>query len=607
MIGTKPFSAIRYRQPKADSRNNEIKWFVGIDTEAYKDGKPFMICSSEGDIFSPSHIPACFFMQKFQYAHFVLYNMKYDTGAFLRTFLTLKQMKTLARYHELKIDHCGESLKIKYLPHKYLLLQKGKIRKEFWDISQFFHGSLDNAAKTYLNNKKIHVSTKSFSRRYVRKHWKKLCRYCIKDALLTARLADYFKAKLNEFGIEVGTLYSAASLSFQYFKKHAGIIDVYDLYRLQPEVLLFAHEAYQGGKFEVTKRGTFDHAYEYDIVSAYPYEMYNLIDIRECNYIQSKKIVPDAPYAFLRCRIKHIDHTVPSCHGILLNGVRVYPVGIYHATLTLNEYLYLTKNNIDVTILDGWHIIPTRRNHPYQKAIDYLFKIKDTYRKTDKMLYMITKIMMNGLYGRMANLNQKYESKEDYPNLKPDKYGEVSVYDAGSAWNPIYSSMITANTRISVCRLQQRLQDACIATHTDSVITTVPLPDFMLSDALGGLKLELEGPGMILGCGMYDMAEKTAYRGFEMPAGFTWINLLKTHPRAIHYEYRQLRVVSWTQACAWDRMEETNVFQHIPKKISLNSDVKRNWHNDKVRGYHLLKSLNTSSPRLYIETQNPWR
>lgn len=606
MLGPKPFHLIAYKKPKIYAKKGEIQRFVGIDTEAYFDGVPFMICSPD-DLWTPKDIPECFFDEKFAGAHFVLFNMKYDSGAILKCILDRDGFRALARYGSVEVDDgdYDEPLIITYMPHKYMRMQRGKMRREFWDIAQFYHSSLEKASQKYLGEGKMEVGTKRFSRAYVKKHWDTLVKYCKRDASLTTRLADHFKTKLNEFGVSVKSLYSPASLAFAYFNEKTELRDVWRAWEFYPQCLQFAHEAYQGGKFECTKRGAFT-GFEYDIVSAYPYEMSNLLDIRNADYIHTKKEIAEADYAYLRVRIDHHDHSVPPCHGLLLDGVRVYAVGSYHCTITLAEYRYLQEMKIPVEIIDGWWIIANSTIHPYRPTIEYLFSVKDKYKGKDAMLYSICKLMMNSYYGRMANLNEEHVKENPYDQpAPPDRHGEYTKWVAGAGWNPIYSSVITANTRIAVSRLQHYLGPHCLAVHTDSVITDAPLPDSMLSKKLGGLSLELKGDGLVIGCGMYDMDTHCAYRGFEMPDGFTWRKMLEQHPLRTKYQYKQVRVASWTQATAWDRMEAINVFETVPKKISLNADVKREWTR-KARGKHLLAGLESSAPRTYNDP-NPWR
>jgi hypothetical protein len=488
---------------------------------------------------------------------------------------------------------------VKYLPHKHLAVTMGSLRRDFWDISQFYHSSLDKAAKTYLHERKIHVGRKDFYPTYVRRHWKMLRNYCVRDAQLTARLADYFKEKLNEFGVEVHSLYSPASLAFHFFSERiGGVVDIWDVWQQNPDAVRFAHESYQGGKFECVKRGAF-RGFEYDIVSAYPFQMRNLIDIRGAQWVRSRDLV-DAPYSWLFVTIRHRDTGVPPCHGLLLEGVRVYSMGDYQAYITRQEYEYLTERGIDVRIHDGWHCVPNRIRYPYRDSVDYLFGLKDKYKGVDKMLYSICKLMMNSYYGRMANVNGRHEPAEDFPDLVSDKYGEVTVNEAGAAWNPFYASMITANTRIMVSKLQEHLGEDCLAVHTDSVICTKPLPDSMLSPQLGGLDLALKGEGLLVMSGLYDFGGHTACRGTEMKKGFSWTGLLSSKPMGYKYSYPQTRVVSWTQAAIWQRFEDINLFESAPKVIDINADVKRNWLR-RLRGKDLLHGIVDSLPRTYME------
>lgn len=600
-MSEKPFQAIIYNQPRKFSSKKEIEKFIGIDTEAYEDGRPFLVCSSAGDVWDVRNtghdIPECFFDGKFEGHDFVFYNMRYDTGAIFRTFLDFQDMKKLWRYNTVTVALHEEKLKIDYIPHKCLKFTKNKITRIFWDIAQYYRTSLDAASLRYLSEKKMEIETKRFSADYVTKNWKKIVEYCIRDAMLTARLAGFFRDSLVKFGIPVSALYSSASLSFHFFHKKVRIQNIWDLYRYYPEAVKFAHEAYQGGKFEVTARGSFN-CREYDIISAYPYEMSALSSLRDADVLHGRKIPEDATYGYIRCHIQDEGSGAP-CHGLLMKNVRVYPKGRYYATLTLNEYRYMSSlDGVSIKIMDGYFLVSKYPElHPYKKIINFLYKIKDTYKDSDEMLYILSKIMLNGYYGKLVQLNENHVKSSDnkIPGLPVDEYDEVSLYKAGAGWNPFYAAEITANTRIRMCRYQNEYGPDCIAVHTDSILLreTAPLPE--TGKRIGDIKLELTGPALIIMSGMYDAGKKTAYRGFEMKKNFRWRELLEQYPSRSEYTFNQLRVVSWTQACAWDDVETTNQFQDYPKKISLNTDVKRIWPH-KATGKKLLSGLTYSEP-----------
>lgn len=573
----KTFSLIQYNKPFFSIQDTEIEDFIGIDSESYKNGKPFLICSSDGETFDIKKSPFCFARKKYDGRDFCCYNLKYDSGSILHA-LPLPVLRELWIYGDVEFN----GFKLFYIPHKFLSIKKGKREYRFWDILQFYNCSLDTAARRYLNKSKIEIGTKSFTPSYVKKHYAKIKEYCINDCVLLKDLAFYFKKKLNEFGVKVSRLYSSASISFDYIQEHARIITIWDLWNNNPKALEYAHNSYSGGKFEVTQRGSF-HGFEYDITSAYPYEIANLIDITGARVIFRKgcsSLIENAHYAFLRCKVK-IENPVFVPFGVMVDNVRMYPIGYYDIYITKNEYLYI-KDKIDIEVVDGYYFLCKKISHPYRSVIHDLFFIKDEYKHKDKMLYNITKIMMNGFYGKMCQL------------ILDNRKG---VLKAGSAWNPIYASVITANTRIRVTEMQEKFGDHCVGVHTDSIITNKPLDKKLLGEGLGAWHFELTGPACVIACGMYEIGDKNAYRGYEFHREFSWKKLLKKNPKSKIITYNQVRSVSWTQAQSWNKMDKMNLFEDFQKDIHLNSDVKRVWFNE-TNGERLLHGLETSAPKI---------
>lgn len=580
MIKHFDFDRIQYKKPRQFDEDT-IENIVGVDTEAYTTGIPFLICTSIGKDYTPADFPEFLFSPEYDGCHFVAFNLKYDSGALLHE---LPEDFKMALWEDNEaISDNGD--KYEYIPHKLLSVKRGKITVCIWDIAQYFEGSLDKAAQKYLNEKKMDIETKSFSVDYVKRNRAKLIRYCIRDADLTARLALYLKMKLTEFGVRVTRLYSSAYLSYVYFQERGRIINVYRFWKQSRTVLRYACEAYQGGKFEVFKRGAFT-GYEYDIVSAYPYEIANLVDITGACVLSSKKYRHDAVYGFLRCRIK-ITSTAAHPIGIPLHGVNMYPMGEFYKTMTKNEYDYMIKLGFDITIISAYWILVDITRYPYRNTVHELYKMKDYYKNRDIGLYHVSKRMLNGFYGKFLQLT--------------DKKG---ILKAGAGWNPIYGAVITANTRIKMCELQNLYPDQCIAIHTDSIITTKKLPDTTLSKALGGLTLDIEGAGLMLMCGMYDIADKCAYRGVGFRAK-NWNEVLTNNKDRMIIKFDQLRVISWRQAAAWGKQDKTNLFEEYPKDIDLNADIKRIWEK-KLKAGDLLTGLYDSTPKVFIQKQNPY-
>lgn len=580
-MSDKDFDKIVYKKPFFNRDSLPINRFVGVDSETRKTGIPFLIATSENHYFGFEDVPQVFFDPRYNDCDFALWNMKFDSGSLLYS-LPVKLLNELRETNSTVLIIKNEIYHYKYIPHKYLEIKKEKESRRFWEIEQYYNSSLNYAAKKYLNSSKHDLDASKFTDAFIKRNFKKIVRYCIQDAVLTRDLAELFKSKLEKFSITVSKIYSSASISFDYFKSHGPIVSVYRFWKENKSLLRYAHNSYQGGKFEVTARGSIDNAYEYDIVSAYPYEIANLVDISKAKVVRSKRYHKSARYGFLFVYVSFPRSLPHSPNGIKRGPLRIYPVGQYYTYLTKAEYEYMIEIGFDITIIDAYWLHVDRIDYPYRSTIADLFAIKDAYKSQDPMLYMITKIMMNGFYGKTLQLTEMNDK----------------TYRAGSGWNPIYGAVITANTRIRMTRLQNELGKHCLAVHTDSVITDVPINE--LSNSLGGLKFELQGPALLIASGMYDINTKCAYRGFIFRKDFSWKKLLEENPENSFITFDQKRVISWTQALAWSQENKINVFEKFKKKIDLNCDQKRLWFR-KVKAKNLLEKIQQSGPLIHYE------
>lgn len=599
MIDSRLFKKLEYKKPFLLDNREVFSNIVGIDSEAYVTGEPFMFCTSKGDIIAPGQIPDIFFTADYNKSNFLLYNIRYDSGALLYH-LPTEVLREL--WSEGEADHNGFTYE--YIPHKRLRIRQSK--KEvvsFWDVAQFFYRmSLDNAAKAYLDAKKSDINTKNFTEKYVRRFWNAIAKYCIQDATLTAQLGEYLIKKLQEFGMVPTTIFSCASISMKYFCDNTNVVTSWRFWQKRRDLLEFSCDAYSGGKFEMTQRGSFEKVYKYDITSAYPYEIANLVDIRNAAVIRCKDYQKESVYGYLRVRIDNKGAHLP-CGPKNKVGVVSYPLGSFYLTITKQEYDYIsTLPNVTVTIIDALWMFVRAKRYPYRQVIKYLYGLKDNYKHKDQMLYMINKIIMNSYYGKMAQIIEK-------------KIEGEKKYIAGAGWNPMYASVITANTRIQVTKIQNLLKDDCLAVHTDSVFTTKPIPKRIIKEKLGSFTYEGEGEGLLIACGMYQIGKTCAWKGFKPKRTFnkegdivfrdTWQKILKRFPGYMKIRYPTLNVQSWVDVMSKNHPHSfINVFKNEQKIIDLNCDTKRMWER-KVKSRDLLKGPEKSAPKLVIDKKVP--
>jgi hypothetical protein len=607
MIRPEQFDRAIVNTYKPDKDRTDLMKFMGIDSEAYTDGTPFMFATAQRTgkytfdkkIIIPKDLFETFFTPYYLNTNFVVFNIKYDAGAIIRS-LPEPAQRELQKYDE--AIYLGK-YKIKYIRHKYMrisLIGKQKTHwVQFWDISQYYRMSLGNASQEYLSptKTKLKQKTKNYTPKYVRRCWRSVSEYCMHDAQLTLELAEHFFSKLREMGLPIASIYSEASISAIWVNKQIdNLFTPHKWFKTKNKLLAFACEAYHGGKFEITARGSAS-VHSYDISSAYPYEICNLLDIKNAHTFQSKKYVKDAQYGFLRVKIDNsAGYYLPT--GIPLDksqDILIYPRGIFYATVTKQEYEYMRfELGIPVKIYDAEWLKMDRHRYPFRKCFLELYKRKSSY-KSNKMLYKIVKILMNGYYGKMAQC------------IADKKTGKIKV---GQDWNPIYAAIITANTRIRITRIQNELKNDCVAVHTDSVFVTKPLPNNFCKNTehgrLGAWEKEEKkyGDAVIISCGQYQIGDSgNKFRGIipvkkekdnEIEKD-SWKKILKRNGARSIIKYKQdPKPASWSQVIASNHSPDLiNFFTPEIRTIDLNADKKRIWKS-KTNAKKLLNSLEYS-------------
>jgi hypothetical protein len=487
----------------------------------------------------------------------------------------LIQHLPLENLEELRATNRTEHNGYKYraIANKMFGITKGHKAIRIYDMLSFYNSSLEKAAQKYLGEGKLEQETKEYTQELIESNWDNIAEYCIKDSVLVQRLAEGLIKQFEQWGLKVKKLYSPATVSYAWFSSKCGHPSVEYFWRFDRRVLDMAMESYNGGKFEVTTKGT-GYFYEYDISSAYPYSISKLVDLTNCRVVWSNKYRKTAVYGFINCNIT-IPFDLPSPVALKRRAVNTYPCGNFVKTITKQEYEYLINNGATILIHYACWIHVDKKQYPYRDEILRLYKYKSELKDTDnKLAYLMVKKLMNSLYGKFVQL---IESNDHWK--------------AGVSWNPIYASVITAETRVRISEMQRKY-DSIWAVHTDSLISDKPLP-YERDLTLGAMSYETEGEGMIAGCGIYQIGEKTALRGVASPislkelasdSGET-LNVYRKSPK------------TWRQVAfhGWD-LDRINRFEDETKELRPDSDRKRLWLNDAKTWHDLTVRTIFSSP-----------
>ena len=481
----------------------------------------------------------------------------------------MKQMEALRLVGKVKY----KEYIISVIANKCLTVKRKTHSIHIYDMYNFYQGSLNYNAEKYLGKKKIDIETKDFTKIYVINHWKELCAYCVQDAILVKELAELLISKFEGFGVYPKKLFSTAYVSYQFFRQTCNYVTVKRFWEKDRKLLDYAMRSYEGGKFEVTERGT-GYYYEYDIVSAYPYEIANLVDLSKARVQWSKKYERSATYGFIDVRMK-ISRDFHSPIVVKSKMVNTFPIGYIQRIITKKEYEYLITHNIDVTIMNACWIYCQTSVKPYSKAINYLIQKKNEYKSNKTGLeYHTTKILMNSLYGKFWQTIKKGDR-----------------YEASSCWNPIYASIITANTRIKISDYQNK-HPSIIAVHTDSIISKKRL-NIPKNGSLGEMVYDCEGDGVMVGCGVFQIGNVVKFRGFNLNVNFN--ELFDTKKDVIKIDER--RVYTWREITfhGWDK-DMINRFVSLEKELYVNFDVKRYWLTEYKSFRDILKYNSKSLP-----------
>ncbi len=564
------FERIVYKcRPISTPKTTRYAEALGFDTEADRDGRTFMYAFSDGTVCTPRTLLDTLFSREYRGKQFVVYNLKYEQGAILQLFpreiidgLRVTGDFRTTKYHVTTIGY------------KCLRIARGKNAVTFWDMHSFFNMSLANAARQFTNVRKIEQDVTLFTPDYIAEHWKDISTYCIQDARITETLFTVLLDMCKRLDIYPTTFYSCASIAYKYVREQVGWVTVERFWKDHRDVLRAACEAYAGGKFEVTTRGK-GHFYEYDINSAYPAEIANLIDISDASVVESKTRPPYGVYGFLKCSLffsRPVHHTIP----IKKKGVNVYPIGRFTKWLTAEEYDYtITLPGAEVKVLRGIWLIVRHKTYLYRDIFHKLYQTKmEAKVRKDKELYHFSKTLMNALYGKFVQLINKGDRLE-----------------ASTCWNPIYGAIITANVRIRIARMQNEY-DSVVAVHTDSVLSSKALR-IPTSNSLGDWDETVHGLGIILGSGVYQIGDKVRLRGF--PAKVKLTDLLARAPPILTIP--DVRAYSWREVVFhhWST-DLINRFTELDKHLNVNFDTKRLWDDSWVDGDDCLDRVIESLP-----------
>nr|QBM09671.1 hypothetical protein [Dactylella sp.] len=271
-------------------------------------------------------------------------------------------------------------------------------------------------------------------------------------------------------------------------------------------------KSYHGGFVETYKPFS-DNVYSYDIVSLYPSRMKNCpLPIGNPTYIGDNLNLDDF-FGFFYAEIESPKSMRIPILQVNNNGNILTPLGKWSGWYFSEELKNAKKYGYTVKIIKGWFFV---KGYIFSDYIDSLFSIKNSSVKNDPK-YLISKLLMNSLYGRMGmspfmenheiihkNEEKKYLSKKNIriTNILDFKNGYVLIsfesinkyQESSNRYNvsvPI-AAAISSWSRIKMSHFLNKYSNNILCVDTDGIKVNCELSGIDVGDNLGDMKYEFK-------------------------------------------------------------------------------------------------------------------
>lgn len=529
---------------------------------------------------------------------FFFWNLKFDCQAVLKL-CSDEEFLSILEGVETEVEAGEDIIKIKYLEGKFMSIKPVNMFRGhwklgkcvWWDISQFYGKmKLNDASKMYLNNSKIAVcfdgsvlDVKRLGKPEYRDFYREdIEKYAIKDAVLAGELARLKKDDFVRQGVRFIQPYSVANVAQRNMLDLCKIPTLNNFQKnpLGLEIIQRGLSSYQGGWFSTSGSGLSRDCIGVDLVSAYPYIMWNLHDITQGTWIQGS--CEESWWNWIEERQAYT-MGFAEVYVEFEKGSTFYPLvkptskgtmagpRIIKGWFTADEIAEAKKWPHVKFIIGEWVKFIPEEVYPFRPFLEVFYKMKKE-NPTGSVEKAIGKLLCNSAYGKLIQCID----------------GNI-----GTLYNPMAAAMCTGGTRARLAEIMRLNDVKALSLATDGIIfprkdlkIIPPRPIEALLD-LGDWELEAQGDLMVQKSGVYTMINdetcKTVFRGnasyfLRGYADGGLFRFCEEHADETFVTMTVTRPVSAKQARIKKDMDLVNVF--TPQKETMSAFVisdKRMW------------------------------
>jgi len=345
-----------------------------------------------------------------------------------------------------------------------------------------------------------------------------------------------------------------------------------------------AYACCNGGWVEGYKKGHFDKVYDYDMNSAYPSVLRDLVDLRKGKWIYDKKYREDALYSFFRGEVDIQADFHPIMFADKREVTKNYtPTGSFPRVLNKCKYEYIKRHKIGtVDIQEGWHWIPEDLIFPFRSTVDSLYAHKCS-AEPGSIKRDFVKRILTGIYGKLL---------------------EVHRGDFGDLFNPVYGAEIENQTHVKVaefCLDANRQNAKPISIVVDGVVLDKPIT-LTYGNEIGAWRLSGEGPCIAVGSGVLALESKN--KGIlsnseqnDFILRYSALRkMIEEKPELSEYLFERQAPVTVGYAIKQNKWDLLGKMQKFTKVIDVTHEEKRLYEELPSCGGDLLKNTYTSMP-----------
>lgn len=381
--------------------------------------------------------------------------------------------------------------RVTYVPNKHLAISEGSFdddKKEWtrtrsvivWDVFGFFQRAFIKALKEWEIASAVDADflkeMKGKRGKFTTEERARIIEYCLLECRYAVELMDKLAAALWDADIKLSRWEGAGAIASALFTKHnIGAALVRPTHPKVEEAVL---SAYYGGRIETFVTGLVNTpVWDYDINSAYPYQLSRLPDLHG-EWVFTPQYNERNPYAIWYVRWDTTGE--PISPFPFRKQRRIYwpsrGEGWYWADeVRAAIEMYPGK----IAVRDGFLFLADNVDTSPFSWVSELYEIRRAYKDAGDQRHIPLKLGLNSGYGKLAQgvsaRSKRIPRYQCYP----------------------WAGMITAGTRAYILRTVVPYAQHAIAISTDGIFLDCPL-EVETSGELGALSVKELEPGLIV-------------------------------------------------------------------------------------------------------------